>query len=84
MEKTVNLEEVLKSSRNSESINIEHYISPDGYVWKMILSSMKEACRQSIELCAENVISETIKSDYKADIHTNQINSILNTINQIK
>jgi len=50
-----------------------------------IIDIMREACEQTVELCAENIIAETIQAKtYKADVHTNQVNSILNTKTQIK
>ena len=48
--KTVNLEEILKSYLTIESMMANN---PD-YTFNMVLSAMKEACRQTLELAAEN------------------------------
>lgn len=62
MEK-INLNEILKSQKFANSLGITEYISEDGFVWKLILKAMKEACEESIEHCALN--AKTTKANYK-------------------
>jgi len=71
MIKQVNLEEILKSKLTIETMIVNN---PD-YTWNKTMEAMKEACKQAIELCAENSKEYADNSDVKQ--------SILNTINQI-
>ena len=74
--KEINLKEIIKYFTETFKDSTSEII---------IASAMRYACEQTIQLCAENIIAETIQAkEYKADLHTNQINSILSTINQIK
>ena len=81
--KTVNLEEILKSYLTIEAMMANN---PD-YTFNMVLSAMKEACRQTLELAAENAETEkeilpecgVLKSVGVVDRQ-----SILDTINQIE
>ena len=89
----INLEAILKSFLTVEAMKLNN---PD-YTFNMVLSAMKEACRQTIELIPENVgfiettTNELNSKDYMpfiiADDHTvwtYNKQSILNTINQIE
>lgn len=81
--KEINLEQILKSFLTVETMSVN---SPD-YTWNMTLSAMKEACKQTLELAAENAdLIETIEEDEKIITREIIINkeSIINTINQIK
>ena len=53
-ERTINLEEILNKELNILSISVEQ-------IEKSALKAMKEACKQVLELAAENA---------KAEIHT--------------
>lgn len=95
MEKKINLEEILLDvvvgNNNSFDLEIEYKITQD------VILSMKEACRQVLELAAENA-SLTCYNDEDAkeyniekfDSFTADVNirinkqSILNTINQVE
>jgi len=93
MEKQINLDEILKSYLTLEAMRENN----SDYTYNMVLSAMKEACRQTLELAVENVgfvetTSETLNSEeYKPFITADDntmwtINkeSILDTIKQVK
>lgn len=65
-ERKINLEEILKEHSN---------ICFDDY--EDVISAMKDACRQALELAAENI---EILGEYEMELQQ----SILNTINQIE
>lgn len=80
MKKEINLENILKSKLTVETMLVN---SPD-YTWNKTIEAMKEACKQSIELCAKNAAKTCSKnSDYRWDQFENYKQSILNTINEI-
>jgi len=76
--KTINLEEILSKHDKYNDISEELEGS--------ILSAMKEACEQVLELASENVDNVIEKSEEDIYIVLAQEinNSILDTINQIK
>lgn len=76
--KTINLEEILSKHDKYNDISEELESS--------ILSAMKEACEQVLELASENVDNVIEKSEEEVYIVLAQEinNSILDTINQIK
>ena len=76
--KTINLEEILSKHDKYNDISVELESS--------ILSAMKEACEQVLELASENVDNVIEKSEEDIYIVLAQEinNSILDTINQIK
>lgn len=77
-ERKINLEEILKSFLIVEAMKLNN---PD-YTFNMVLSAMKEACRQTLELAAENAKAfDTIHSWNTPSIDAQ---SILNTIKQIE
>ena len=81
--KEVNLEQILKSYLTVETMKAN---KPD-YTFNMVLSAMKEACRQTLELAAEN--AEVVEFYDAVDTepkwkHIVERNSITNTINQVK
>ena len=78
--KEVNLEAILKSKLTVETMRVNN---PD-YTWNKTIEAMKEACEQTVDLCAENIIAETINAKCQCGINVNQVNSILNTKNQIQ
>ena len=78
--KEVNLEAILKSKLTVETMRVNN---PD-YTWNKTIEAMKEACKQTVDLCAENIIAETINAKCQCGINVNQVNSILNTKNQIQ
>ena len=81
MNKEVNLEQILRSFLTTEAILANN---PD-YTYNMVLSAMREACKQTLELAAENAESycvcerDMLTGDSEVDKQ-----SILDTINQIK
>jgi len=91
-ERRINLEEILRnkigylgSEPNLSKLVKERATSYD------IISAMKEACRQTIELCAENATAKIITewsgntgSEYCDEYAVVNKQSILNTINQIE
>jgi hypothetical protein len=77
--KTVNLEKIL--------LKYPTFNNQGGYGKEYVLQAMKEACRQTLELAAEN--SKVIFDDYDDFLNGNETyitdkDSILNTINQVK
>ena len=81
--KTVNLEEILKSYLTIEAMMANN---PD-YTFNMVLSAMKEACRQTLELAAENAKSVDIgclTDEWWVPYDIIDKQSILDTINQIQ
>ena len=56
---------------------------PD-YTFNMVLSAMKEACRQTLELTAENAKIEKVQIDYKKFVNVVSKQSILDTIKQVE
>ena len=76
--KEINLEEILYSRYNSLTEDEKLYVKKEllGYTWDDILTAMKKACRQALELAANNI-------EDKVTVKVNQ-HLILNTINQIK
>ncbi len=77
MQKQINLEEILKSYLTVEAMRVNN---PD-YTFNMVLSAMKDACKQTLELAAENATEDLSK--HNMSYHFN-IDSILDTIKQIK
>ena len=71
----VNLEAILKSKLTVETMRVNN---PD-YTWNKTIEAMKEACYQTVELCAENVLPEF----YDCKIIAVDKQSILETKNQI-
>ena len=73
--KTIDLEKIL-----------DNYLEVDcdySYTRESILMAMKEACRQTLELAAEN--ATTLKdNDPNMNFYTIDKQSILNTINQVE
>lgn len=80
--KTVDLDKILGNELFSE---IHRGCSMSDTTCNAILNAMKEACRQTLELAAENAKICTVKSD-NSFLNGNKIDkqSILNAINQIK
>ena len=76
--KIINLEEILSKHDKYNDISVELESS--------ILSAMKEACKQTLELASENVDNVIEKSEEEIYIVLAQEinNSILDTINQIE
>lgn len=77
--KTVNLEKIL--------LKYPTFNNQGGYSKEYVLQAMKEACRQTLELAAEN--SKVIFDNYDDFLNGNETyitdkDSILNTINQVK
>ena len=73
--KEVNLEAILKSKLTVETMRVNN---PD-YTWNKIIEAMKEACYQTVDMCAENVLPEF----YDCKIITVDKQSILETKKQI-
>ena len=71
----VNLEAILKSKLTVETMRVNN---PD-YTWNKTIEAMKEACYQTVDLCAENVLPEF----YDCKIIAVDKQSILETKNQI-
>ena len=71
--KEINLEEIVRSS---------NVIFKERGQYESVLELMREACRQTLELAAENVRCD---APYGVDVsHMINRQSILDTINQIK
>ena len=81
MQKEVNLEEILKSELKLLSISVAR-------LEMAAIRAMKEACRQTLELAAENAIIIDDLPPYEILQHPKgykvDLQSILNTINQVK
>jgi len=80
--KTINLKEILRNS-NVHVEFLKELVIPDGNngtELDRVIDAMKEACKQTLELAAENAIVK------KKMIRTYIVNkqSILDTINQVK
>ena len=71
----VNLEAILKSKLTVETMRVNN---PD-YTWNKTIEAMKEACYQTVDLCAENVLPEF----YGCKIIAVDKQSILETKKQI-
>lgn len=83
MEKKINLEEILLSivPKNCYWEDMQNLTNcPQEYV----LSAMKEACRQVLELAAENAETDFDSLPYEELRYFVDKQSILNTIKQIK
>lgn len=78
--KTIILEEILKSYLTTEVMNAN---KPD-YTFNMVLSAMKEACKQTLELASKNAKIEKVQIDYKKFVNVVSKQSILNTIKQVE
>ena len=78
IERKINLEEILKSFLTVETMRLNN---PD-YTFNMVLSAMKEACRQTLELAAEN--AKAFDTIHSWNIPSIDAQSILNTIKQIE
>ena len=83
-EKKINLEEILKKELNILSISVEQ-------IEKSALKAMKEACKQVLELAAENAKAEihtewegNTGSEYYTDYAVVNKQSIIDTINQVE
>lgn len=81
--KEVNLKQILceKYECELEDLQLNITLSPSVDI---LLQAMKQACEQTVDLCAENIIAETINAKCQCGINVNQVNSILNTKNQIQ
>lgn len=92
MNKEVTLEKILRSLLTVEAMLVNN---PD-YTYNMVLSAMREACKQTLELAAENAkisiqyigedgleITNTLNSVFDKNYLIDK-QSILDTINQIK
>ena len=75
MSKQVNLEEILKKELNILSISVEQ-------IEKSALKAMKEACKQVLELAAEN--AGAIGSSCGFGSYWVDKQSIIDTINQVE
>lgn len=79
--RTINLDEILKSYLTLETVRAN---KPD-YTYNMILSATKEACRQTLELAAEN--AEVFHIGYDDVLNKSYASvdrqSILDTLKQI-
>ena len=71
----VNLEAILKSKLTIETMRVNN---PD-YTWNKTIEAMKQACYQTVDLCAENVLPEF----YDCKIIAVDKQSILETKKQI-
>ena len=71
--KEVNLEAILKSKLTVETMRVNN---PD-YTWNKTIEAMKEACKQSIELCKENYMRAFMS------VQESETKAISDTINQI-
>ena len=86
-ERRINLEEILKRFSH-----VDHGAVEDFWFTENVIKAMKEACRQTLELAAENAdvkaISEMISISNGADFNIQKMvvnkQSILNTIKQIE
>lgn len=85
MEKKINLEDVLFNSKFNDLTLEDKQSIKNGIIcfsFEEILSAMKEACRQTLELAAENARCD---APYGVDVsHMISKQSILDTINQIE
>ena len=80
--KTINLKKILKSELSSNYPAFELEIG-DNVSFERALLAMKEACRQVLELAAENAdTSDVLANCFNEPCVDKQ--SILDTINQIK
>ena len=82
-ERKINLEEILNKELNILSISVEQ-------IEKLALKAMKEACKQVLELAAENAKAEihtewegNTGSEYYTDYAVVNKQSILDTINLV-
>ena len=73
-ERKVNLEEILEKHRQ---MFIKNSVKHPDY----IIDAMKEACRQTLELAAENAFAEEGVIGYSWEVNQE---SILNTIKQVE
>jgi hypothetical protein len=79
--KAINLEEILKSYVTPEVLREN---KPD-YTFNMVLAAMKEACRQTLELAAENAeIAQNINGCRECGAWGVSKQSILKTIKQVE
>lgn len=83
-ERKINLEEILNKELNILSIRVEQ-------IEKSALKAMKEACKQVLELAADNAKAEihtewegNTGSEYYTDYAVIDKRSILDTINQVE
>lgn len=60
MQKQINLEEILKSYLTVEAMRVNN---PD-YTFNMVLSAMKDACKQTLMLASENGKTKEVEYDY--------------------
>ena len=86
MTKEINLEGILRSFLTTEAMLAN---SPD-YTYNTVLSAMREACKQTLELAAEKAEAQIVQvtSAMSSSVYSTraavQKQSILNTINQVK
>jgi hypothetical protein len=79
--KEIDLEKILKSYVTPEVLRVN---KPD-YTFNMILCAMKEACKQTLELAAENAeIAQNINGCRECGAWGVSKQSILDTIKQVK
>lgn len=78
-ERKINLEEILKRFSH-----VDHGAVEDFWFTENVIKAMKEACRQTLELAAENATADLFETDDSlGEIIVNK-QSILNTIKQVE
>ena len=78
----INLEEILKRFSH-----VDHGAVEDFWFTENVIKAMKEACRQTLELAAENaeICTDTMCSPYREDwVKYVDKQSILDTIKQVE
>lgn len=81
-ERKINLEEILKRFSH-----VDHGAVEDFWFTENVIKAMKEACRQTLELAAENakICTDTMCSPYREDwVKYVDKQSILDTIKQVE
>ena len=82
LEIKINLEEILKRFSH-----VDHGAVEDFWFTENVIKAMKEACRQTLELAAENakICTDTMCSPYREDwVKYVDKQSILDTIKQVE
>jgi hypothetical protein len=80
MQNKVNLEQILKQYLTLETVRANN----PNYTFNMILSAMKEACRQTLDLASENAKVFKIGYNEVEMFASVDIESIINTIKQVE
>lgn len=99
-ERKINLEEILDGVKLENGATFSSYISKNGDIYRIVKIAMKEACRQTLELAAENAeleerdyrknptkisnYGEEVCSEYEGIYYGVDKQSILSTINQVE